>query len=93
MAIECDVLVVGAGPAGLATAITTSKAGLKTIIIEKSSEIGYPIKTSAFTWREVWENWNLSDSVVCQKQDSFYIKSALPRLPETLEIVFFVGLS
>lgn len=76
MNLKCDVLVVGGGPAGLATAITTSKAGLKTIVVERSSEIGYPVKTSALTHREVWENWDLPDRVVYQKQDSFYIKSA-----------------
>ena len=79
MQIECDVLVVGAGPAGLATAITTSRAGLSTIIAEKSTEIGYPVKTSAFTWRDVWRNWNLPNDVVYQKQDSFYINSAHSR--------------
>ena len=39
MAIECDVLVVGAGPAGLASSIITSESGLKTILIEKSPAI------------------------------------------------------
>lgn len=32
---ECDVLVLGAGPAGLATAIYTAQAKLKTIVIDK----------------------------------------------------------
>jgi digeranylgeranylglycerophospholipid reductase len=75
MTIKCDVLIVGAGPAGLATAITTSGAGLKTILVEKNSEIGYPVKTSAFTWRDVWEKWKLSENVVYQKQNSLYLNS------------------
>ncbi|RCV64126.1 digeranylgeranylglycerophospholipid reductase [Methanophagales archaeon] len=75
MVIKCDVLVVGAGPAGLGAAITSSKRGLKTILIEKSSEIGYPVKSSAFTWKEVVENWDLPNRVISQWIDSFYICS------------------
>ncbi|MFV9677986.1 MAG: NAD(P)/FAD-dependent oxidoreductase, partial [Methanosarcinales archaeon] len=74
--MECDVLVVGAGPAGLGAAITSSKKGLKTVLVEKSSEIGYPVKTSAFTWKEVIENWDLPNRVMSQWIDSFYICSA-----------------
>ena len=72
---KCDVLVVGAGPAGLGAAITSSKKGLKTILVEKSSEIGYPAKSSAFTWKEVVENWDLPSRVMSQWIDSFYIRS------------------
>jgi thioredoxin reductase (NADPH) len=32
---ECDVLVLGAGPAGLATAIYTAQAKLKTIVVDR----------------------------------------------------------
>ncbi len=41
---HCDVLIVGAGPAGCATAYATAKKGLNTIIIEEHDEIGKPIK-------------------------------------------------
>lgn len=74
--MKCDVMVVGAGPAGLGAAITSSKKGLKTILVEKSSEIGYPVKSSAFTWKEVLEDWNLPDEVMYQWVDSFYIYSS-----------------
>lgn len=77
--VECDVLIVGAGPAGLATAITVSRTGLKTILVEKNSVIGYPVKTSAVTWRELWEDWGMTDKVLCQKQDSIYINSLLSK--------------
>ncbi len=40
MAIECDVLVVGAGPAGSVAAFVCAKYGLDTILIEKNSDIG-----------------------------------------------------
>lgn len=36
----CDVLVVGAGPAGLAAALDASKAGLDVLLVEQDSEVG-----------------------------------------------------
>ncbi|RLF37969.1 MAG: hypothetical protein DRN00_02005 [Thermoplasmata archaeon] len=44
MAIKCDVLVVGAGPAGLSAARSTAKRGLKTIVIEEHEEVGIPVQ-------------------------------------------------
>jgi len=40
MQIECDVLVVGAGPAGLATAVLLSKKGFTSAVIEKGKSVG-----------------------------------------------------
>jgi thioredoxin reductase (NADPH) len=54
-----DVLVVGAGPAGLATAIAASKSGLSTQIVEKgalcNSLLHYPIEMVFFTTPELME--------------------------------------
>lgn len=38
--IECDILVVGAGPAGSVAALYCSKQGLDTVLIEKNNKIG-----------------------------------------------------
>ncbi len=38
-----DVVIVGAGPAGGLAAITTSKAGLRTLLVEKHPQIGEPL--------------------------------------------------
>ena len=40
MVIECDVLVVGAGPAGSVAALYSSKQGLNTVLIERDNKIG-----------------------------------------------------
>ncbi len=37
---ECDVLVVGAGPAGSVAALYCSKQGLNTALIERANKIG-----------------------------------------------------
>ena len=44
MTIECDVLVVGGGPAGCSAARAAAMNGAKTILIEKKKEIGYEVK-------------------------------------------------
>ena len=52
-AMECDVVIVGAGPAGLATAIRlkqlASEVGrdLSVVVLEKGSEVGAHILSGA----------------------------------------------
>ncbi|MFP3409108.1 FAD-dependent oxidoreductase, partial [Pseudomonas sp. SIMBA_065] len=48
---NCDVLVVGAGAGGLATAITAKKHGLDVIVIEKDDCFG---GTTAFSGGVLW---------------------------------------
>lgn len=47
-----DVLILGAGPAGLRAALECAGLGLRTIVVEKKREIGSPIQTSGATWIE-----------------------------------------
>jgi digeranylgeranylglycerophospholipid reductase len=42
--MECDVLVVGAGPAGSTAAWAAAKNGAKTILIDKKKEVGVPVQ-------------------------------------------------
>ncbi|MBI2756031.1 MAG: NAD(P)/FAD-dependent oxidoreductase [Chloroflexi bacterium] len=46
----CDILVVGAGPAGLAAARSASASGARTLLVERGGEIGAPVRTSGGTW-------------------------------------------
>ena len=41
--IQCDVVVVGAGPGGSMAAKYCAEGGLDTILIEKKAEIGAPL--------------------------------------------------
>ena len=48
---ECDVLVVGSGAGGFATAITARKAGLDVLLIEKAPVFGGTTATSGgYIW-------------------------------------------
>ena len=38
--LHCDLLIVGAGPAGLAAALTAARSGAKTIVVDEGSELG-----------------------------------------------------
>lgn len=42
--LNCDVLVIGAGPAGSSAARAAAEAGARTIIIDKKEEIGVPVQ-------------------------------------------------
>jgi len=45
-----DVLIAGAGPAGLSAAEAAARAGLRVAVFERSKEIGYPVHTSGGSW-------------------------------------------
>jgi len=47
---DCDVLIVGGGPAGLAAGEAAAKQGVRALILERQHEIGYPIHTSGGSW-------------------------------------------
>src|SRR3954464_1002786 len=50
MSDDYKVLIVGGGPAGLAAAETTARQGIRTLVLERQNEIGYPIHTSGGSW-------------------------------------------
>jgi digeranylgeranylglycerophospholipid reductase len=50
MSNDCDVLIVGGGPAGLGAAEAAAKHGVHTVVLERQNEIGYPVHTSGGSW-------------------------------------------
>lgn len=50
MSENCDVLIVGGGPAGLAAAEAAAKLGVRALVLERQNEIGYPVHTSGGSW-------------------------------------------
>jgi len=45
-----DIVIVGGGPAGLAAAEVAAQGGARVAVLERQSEIGYPIHTSGGSW-------------------------------------------
>ncbi len=68
---HCDVIVIGAGPTGLACAIEAQKAGLKVIVIDKgcvvNSIYNYPANMTFFTTPELLEIGEIPFSTAHQK--------------------------
>jgi thioredoxin reductase (NADPH) len=68
---NCDVLVIGAGPTGLACAIEAQKVGLKVIIVDKgclvNSLFHYPANMLFFTTPELLEIGDIPFTTALQK--------------------------
>ncbi|MBE3559012.1 MAG: NAD(P)/FAD-dependent oxidoreductase [Ktedonobacteraceae bacterium] len=45
-----DIVIAGGGPAGLAAAEAAAQRGARTLLLERHSEIGYPVHTSGGSW-------------------------------------------
>jgi digeranylgeranylglycerophospholipid reductase len=46
--IKCDVLVIGAGPAGASAALFLSEKGLAVVLVDKKAEIDQPLRCAEF---------------------------------------------
>lgn len=72
---QWDVIIIGAGPAGLAAATVTARAGLKTIVIEKGDKPGTKnvmggiiyTRPTAEVWPEFWKDAPLERPIVEQR--------------------------
>lgn len=64
-ASECDVLIVGAGPVGLATAIELGQRGVRCIVIEKNDRVGHAprAKTTNVRTCEHLRRWGIAGSL------------------------------
>jgi digeranylgeranylglycerophospholipid reductase len=61
MSDNYEVLVVGGGPAGLAAGEAAARQGVRTLILERQNEIGYPIHTSGGSWIKDMQALNIPE--------------------------------
>jgi digeranylgeranylglycerophospholipid reductase len=50
--VTADLIIAGAGPAGLSAAEAAARRGIKTVVLEQNHEIGSPIRTSGGSFIE-----------------------------------------
>jgi geranylgeranyl reductase family protein len=65
---KCDVLVIGAGPAGSSVARVAAGGGLEVILVDKKRRVGFPVRCAEFVpWRLGAEvslpSWVVSQSI------------------------------
>jgi len=58
--VDCDIAVVGGGPAGLSAAYAAARSGAKVILFEKDESIAHNIRTSGVTWIEEIEKLGIT---------------------------------
>jgi 2-polyprenyl-6-methoxyphenol hydroxylase-like FAD-dependent oxidoreductase len=62
---ETDVVIVGAGPVGLAAAIELGQRGVRCIVVERNDRVGYSprAKTTNVRSREHLRRWGIADAL------------------------------
>ncbi|MDF2118680.1 FAD-dependent monooxygenase [Roseiarcaceae bacterium H3SJ34-1] len=62
---ETDVLIVGAGPVGLAAAIELGQRGIRCLVVERNDRVGYSprAKTTNVRTREHLRRWGIADAL------------------------------
>jgi digeranylgeranylglycerophospholipid reductase len=65
--MQCDLLIIGAGPAGSAAAITASCEKINVIVVEKRVSIGEPIECAEFVPRLLRQEIDFSKNCVVQE--------------------------
>ncbi len=64
---ECDILVIGAGPAGSSAAIAAAKNGLEVIMVEKKREVGSPIQCAEYIPAQLLREIDIEGDFIVQK--------------------------
>jgi digeranylgeranylglycerophospholipid reductase len=70
-----EVIVVGAGPAGLYTALGLAKAGLDVVVVEEHAEVGVPTHCTGIVSAETNSLYEIPESIVLNRPSSCLVIS------------------
>ncbi len=65
---DTDVLIIGAGPAGLSLAVELGSQGQRCLVVERHEHVGYAprAKTSNVRTRELFRRWGIADRLAAE---------------------------
>ena len=63
----CDILIIGAGPAGSSAAISAANMGMDVLVVEQSPEIGIPVQCAEYIPAPLVGQLNMGTAFVVQK--------------------------
>jgi geranylgeranyl reductase family protein len=74
--MNCEILIIGAGPAGACAALEASKAGRDTIIVDRKRVIGEPVACAGYIPAWITQHIRLSRDCITNKID--FMRTFLP---------------
>src|SRR5438552_11034308 len=77
-----DAIVVGAGPAGLYTALRAAEGGLSVVVLEEHEELGVPTHCSGIVSGETNRLYKVPDDVVLSRPSACLVISPGGRVAE-----------
>ena len=83
MESEFDVIVIGAGAAGLMAAASASENGQRTLLLEKNRKLGVKILISGGTRCNITHDCSVQEIVAAYGRQGKFLHSALATLPPT----------
>ena len=79
--ICCDILVVGAGPAGGAAALAAARQGARVLIVDRRQVVGVPVQCAEYIPAMLMGHLDLDKSFIVQKIQG--MRTCLPDEPVT----------
>lgn len=75
--VQCDILIIGGGPAGTCAAIRSAREGCRVVLVERKSRIGVPVRCAEYIPAPLVGEINLGREYVVQS-----VKGMKTHLPD-----------
>ena len=87
-----DVIILGAGPAGMMCAITSARSGKKVLLLEKLSSVGTKLKATGGGKCNLTNTLEVEDFIVSFGKNGRFIRDSLDALDSKKLINFFTNI-